>query len=206
MTRDFICVALTTCSLLILPLAASAQNASTGAAAGGVGGASGGMTGSGGTAGTGGALNGGTYGNRNAVTTGGASIGDMGKATQSGTSSSGMAGSGSAGVSASSWDAENNYWRGQYPSRPYYSSSTTYSAYEPAYRYGVDAYSQYQGQPWDNIDQARLQAGWNSARGNSTLTWEQANQAARDAYGRMHNHSANSMGTAAPASGGAAVR
>jgi hypothetical protein len=98
------------------------------------------------------------------------------------------AGSHSAG-SIARWDSENTYWRENYSMRPYYSQDRNYSIYEPAYRYGVDAYHRNNGRSYSEIDQEQMRKGWEQARGDSTLDWNDAQNATRDAYTRMQENS-----------------
>jgi len=84
------------------------------------------------------------------------------------------------------WSVENAYWQQNFSSRPYYQVGANYNTYQPAYQYGVNAYSQYNGQPYSAV-QTQLQNNWNSARGNSNLTWAQAQKATQDAYERIYN-------------------
>lgn len=92
------------------------------------------------------------------------------------------------------WAAQDSYWQQQYPSRPYYSTERTYENYQPAYRYGSDIYRKNPGVNYDQLDQAQLRRDWENARGSSTLNWEDANQAARDAYTHLYEHR-NQSGT-----------
>lgn len=78
---------------------------------------------------------------------------------------------------------EDTYWRDNYASRPYVSGAS-YDEFGPAYRYGVDSYSKYQGRSFDEVD-ADLSRDWGSIRGNSSLDWERARPAARDAWQRL---------------------
>lgn len=79
--------------------------------------------------------------------------------------------------------AEDTYWRDNYASRPY-ASGASYDEFGPAYRYGVDSYSKYQGRSFDEVD-ADLSRDWGSTRGKSSLDWERARPAARDAWQRL---------------------
>lgn len=79
--------------------------------------------------------------------------------------------------------AEDTYWRDNYSTRPY-ASGASYDEYGPAYRYGVDSYSKYQGRSFDDVD-AELSRDWGSTRGTSTLDWDRARPAARDAWQRL---------------------
>lgn len=91
---------------------------------------------------------------------------------------------------APTWESENQYWRNQYSSRPYYNSNTNYSMYEPAYKYGLNTYNQNAGKKFEDLDQSQLRSGWAQARGNSNLSWEQAQDATRDAYNRLYSERA----------------
>lgn len=86
------------------------------------------------------------------------------------------------------WASQDTYWQKTYPSRPYYTTQRTYENYQPAYRYGGDIYSKNPGVSYDKLDQAQLRRDWDNARGTSTLTWEDANPATRDAYTRLYEH------------------
>jgi len=80
--------------------------------------------------------------------------------------------------------AEDAYWRDSYSSRPYVASGSSYDDYGPAYRYGVDTYSNYVGREFDDVD-AELGRGWNRVRGTSRLDWDRAKFAARDSWQRL---------------------
>lgn len=81
--------------------------------------------------------------------------------------------------------AEDAYWRDNYSTRPY-AGGSSYDEFAPAYRYGVDSYSKYQGRSFDDVD-ADLSRDWGSTRGNSSLDWDRARPAARDAWDRLSN-------------------
>lgn len=80
--------------------------------------------------------------------------------------------------------AEDKYWRDNYASRPYVASGTVYDDYAPAYRYGSEAYSRYPGRSFDEVE-ADLGRDWHTTRGSSSLEWEHAKHATRDAWHRM---------------------
>lgn len=84
------------------------------------------------------------------------------------------------------WENESAYWRDNFSSRPYYNRSTNYTMYEPAYRYGWDLYGRNHGKAFSDLNEKEMRMGWNDARGNSSLTWEQAQRATRDAYNRRY--------------------
>jgi hypothetical protein len=81
---------------------------------------------------------------------------------------------------------EDTYWRDNYSSRPYVNSGTTYDEYSPAYRYGADAYNKYPNRSFDDIE-PELGRDWGTARGKSSLEWEHAKHASRDAWHRVSN-------------------
>ena len=76
------------------------------------------------------------------------------------------------------------HWRDNYSSRPYVAAGSSYDDYGPAYGYGVSAYSQHPGRSFDEAE-SDLARGWGSARGTSSLTWEHAKDATRDAWKRV---------------------
>lgn len=79
---------------------------------------------------------------------------------------------------------EDTYWRDNYSTRPYINSGSTYDDYGPAYTYGVDAYSRYPDRSFDEVE-PDLSRDWGSRRGNSSLEWEHAKHATRDAWHRL---------------------
>jgi len=79
---------------------------------------------------------------------------------------------------------EEAYWRENYSKRPYYSKSYSYDDYGPAYMYGVDNYSRYQGRKFDDVE-AELSRDWQRAKGKSRLAWEEAKFATRDSWQRL---------------------
>jgi hypothetical protein len=83
-------------------------------------------------------------------------------------------------------NAEEEYWRNNYSSRPYYSEGTSFIEYKPAYKYGADAYSKYPGKTFDQTE-AELGKDWDRFKGTSSLTWDKAKHAARDAWERVKN-------------------
>ncbi|WP_284617642.1 hypothetical protein [Aquabacterium humicola] len=80
--------------------------------------------------------------------------------------------------------AEDTYWRENYTARPYVTGDASYDDYGPAYRYGVDAYSRYPGKSFDEVDDD-LSREWSTARGTSSLDWDRAKHATRDAWHRV---------------------
>ena len=79
---------------------------------------------------------------------------------------------------------EEAYWRENYVGRPYVSKSYTYDDYGPAYMYGVDNYSKYQGRKFEEVE-GELARDWQRAKGKSRLAWEDAKHATKDSWHRL---------------------
>ena len=79
--------------------------------------------------------------------------------------------------------AEDAYWRENYSTRPY-SNGAAYDEYRPAFGYGVDAFTRYPGRSFDEVE-PDLGRDWNSKRGSSSLEWDRAKHATRDAWQRV---------------------
>lgn len=77
-------------------------------------------------------------------------------------------------------DAEVTYWENHFADCPYYLRGMGFADYAPAYRYGVAQCHARAAAPYQD-----LSAGWPEVKGQSRLTWEQAEPAVRDAYHRM---------------------
>lgn len=78
--------------------------------------------------------------------------------------------------------AEDAYWRDNYASRPYVNGGT-YDDYGPAYQYGVNARTKYPDRSFEDVE-TDLGRDWTNARGRSSLQWENAKHASRDAWQR----------------------
>jgi hypothetical protein len=79
---------------------------------------------------------------------------------------------------------EDEWWRRAYPGRPYAKSDVPYEIYRPAYSYGWQARMMHGDMLWEEIE-PNLAAGWEQARGESTLPWSDARHAAKDAWDRI---------------------
>jgi len=78
--------------------------------------------------------------------------------------------------------AEDDYWRAHYASRPYVETGASYETYRPAYQYGWDGHRRYRGRRFDDVE-AELRREWE--RHDRELSWEEAREAARDAWLRI---------------------
>jgi hypothetical protein len=80
---------------------------------------------------------------------------------------------------------EDDYWRNEFPRRPYaVGSSHGWSHYETAYRYGYESYPSYAGRDFADAEQ-ELALGWDAYRKDNPLDWDEARWAIRDAYQRV---------------------
>ena len=79
--------------------------------------------------------------------------------------------------------AEEAYWRENHKTRPY-AKSTTYDEYAPAYRYGWESRQRHAGKNFDEIE-TDLARDWETRRGPSGLSWQNARHATRDAWERI---------------------
>jgi hypothetical protein len=79
---------------------------------------------------------------------------------------------------------EDAYWSENYRNRSYISQGETYEAYRPAYRYGVEGYSKYEGRDFDEVE-PEFRKEWDIS--GQSLPWEKARPATRDAYDRLRD-------------------
>jgi hypothetical protein len=79
---------------------------------------------------------------------------------------------------------EDAYWADEHRNRDYVAEGESYEQWRPAFRYGWEARMMHGGSTWEQIE-PQLGAGWLQARGDSTLDWDRAKSAARDAFERM---------------------
>jgi len=79
---------------------------------------------------------------------------------------------------------EDGYWRNEYRNRSYVEQDTTYDTYRPAYQYGWETRSRYPGRRFEDVE-TDLERDWNSRRSDTSLTWERAKHAVRDAWNRL---------------------
>lgn len=84
----------------------------------------------------------------------------------------------------SGFRGEDDYWRQNYASQPYYERGVEYDRYQPAYRSGYEGYNRYQGRTFDEAE-PELRRDYERDYGSSGLGWEKAKHAARDAWHRV---------------------
>ena len=78
---------------------------------------------------------------------------------------------------------EDAYWRENHKTRPY-AAGASYDEYRPAYQYGWESRTKYEGRKFDEVE-SDLGRDWESRRGSSSLGWEKAKNATRDAWHRV---------------------
>lgn len=79
---------------------------------------------------------------------------------------------------------EHDYWRANFSDRPYVDPGALYDEYGPAYQYGWESYERYPNRPFHEVED-ELARDWESRRGRSTLSWDRARHAVRDAWERL---------------------
>ncbi len=78
---------------------------------------------------------------------------------------------------------EDAFWRDSYINRSYVRAGSEYRDYQPAYRYGWETASRHPGKMFEDIED-EIEGGWTTTRGDSSLTWNEAKLATRDAWER----------------------
>lgn len=80
--------------------------------------------------------------------------------------------------------AEHEYWRKNYNQRPYVTSQAPYEEYGPAYQYGWESQAKHAGKNFKDVE-SDLARDWEKVKGKSTLKWDAAKEATRDAWNRI---------------------
>lgn len=81
---------------------------------------------------------------------------------------------------------EDAFWKSNYSKRRYVENNAPYTLYQPAYRTGYEGPGQYPGKKFEEVE-TDLQRDYEKSRGNSTLSWEKARPATRDAWNRREH-------------------
>jgi hypothetical protein len=79
---------------------------------------------------------------------------------------------------------EADYWRTEYAARPYYDRNYKYEDYAPAYEYGSNLRASSGALAWDDSLESQARSDWENVKAKSSLTWEKAKDAVRDAFDR----------------------
>ena len=78
---------------------------------------------------------------------------------------------------------EDNWLREYFREDRTRAADATEETYRPAYHYGVESGTRYQGRSWDQVE-TDLRSRWDRSRGDSNLSWDQARGAVRNAFDR----------------------
>lgn len=82
-------------------------------------------------------------------------------------------------------ESEADYWRRNYAAEPYYLEGRGFEDYGPAYELGWVSHASY-GSDFDTADRV-LANDWQTRKGVSVLSWDDARPATRAAWQRAHN-------------------
>lgn len=83
---------------------------------------------------------------------------------------------------------EDEYWRNNHTSQPYFDKAHDYNDYQPAYKAGYEGYDRYgaTGRTYDDAE-PDLKSDYEKTRGGTGLAWDKAKYAAKDAWHRVEN-------------------
>lgn len=83
---------------------------------------------------------------------------------------------------------EDEYWRNNHASQPYFEKEHTYNDYQPAYRAGYEGYDRYgsTGRTYEDAE-PDLRSDYEKNRGGVGLAWDKAKHATKDAWHRVEN-------------------
>ncbi|MBK5255531.1 MAG: hypothetical protein JJE39_05820 [Vicinamibacteria bacterium] len=79
---------------------------------------------------------------------------------------------------------EDTYWSKSYSKAPYVTKGEEYKTYQSAYKYGWESYPKHHGKTFDEVE-AELSCDWALNNSGSSLTWDKARPATRDAWRRV---------------------
>jgi uncharacterized protein (TIGR02271 family) len=82
---------------------------------------------------------------------------------------------------------EDNYWRDNYTSRPYVEPNRTFDEYQPAYQTGYQGFDRYADtdKTYEEVE-PELQADYEKNYAASSLPWDRAKEATRDAWIKLY--------------------
>jgi hypothetical protein len=79
---------------------------------------------------------------------------------------------------------ERAYWRENFRGRDYVEQGASFDDYGPAYGFGVEARGRYPERDFGDVE-SEMSNDWSTHRGASSLSWDRAKHAARDAWYRI---------------------
>ena len=91
---------------------------------------------------------------------------------------------------------EDNWLREYFGTQTDRREGVTHEHYRDAYRYGLTSSERHTGRRFDEVE-TDLRSGWDSARGTSTMAWDDARDAVRHAYDRGSQHRSGTATTGA---------
>ena len=74
-----------------------------------------------------------------------------------------------------------DYWKDRFSSEPYYDNDMSFDDYRPSYQLGADARQRYPQQSFEDVE-SDLSREYETARGDSRLSWDKARRSARAAW------------------------
>ena len=77
--------------------------------------------------------------------------------------------------------AEDAYWQRAFITEPYFNRDYSYDDYGPAYRMGYMIRGSHPDRSWDEVEPALMNV-WETSKGESRLTWEEAREAGQSAW------------------------
>ncbi|MGY1458656.1 MULTISPECIES: hypothetical protein [unclassified Luteimonas] len=83
-------------------------------------------------------------------------------------------------------DTDRHYAQ-QYDKAGYHNADYGFEDYRPAYRYGTQARTSRPDASWSPDTESELERGWDKAKGQSRLGWQEAKEAVKDAWHRVEN-------------------
>lgn len=83
---------------------------------------------------------------------------------------------------------EDAYWRDNFAGQTYVEQGASFVDYGPAYGFGVTSYGRYPGRSFEEAE-PEMAGSWSGDRRGSSLSWEGAKQAVRDAWNRISGSS-----------------
>jgi hypothetical protein len=81
---------------------------------------------------------------------------------------------------------EDAYWETHFSKQKYVDAKAPYTMYQPAYRTGYEGRGRYPGKKFEEVE-THLEQDYETSRGSSTLSWEKAKPATRDAWNRVEH-------------------
>ncbi len=79
---------------------------------------------------------------------------------------------------------EHGYWQAHFGDRPYVEPGAKYEAYGPAYQFGWENWSRYPDREFSEVE-PELRQDWETSGRSTSLAWDRAREAARDAWNRV---------------------